>query len=114
MNLSWRQSKQISFYPPIWERVSCYSMRSGASVLHLPPTDMSAPPPHTQKAPISRAPDSSLVCSQLLRWLHRPTAMPAHPRAHFQTALTMAYTTPSNTASVKSQNPQLGTFAAKH
>ncbi|KAI9519696.1 hypothetical protein NQZ68_025834, partial [Dissostichus eleginoides] len=47
------------------------------------PTDMSAPPPHRQKAPISRDPDSSPVCSQLPRWLHRPVSVPTHPTAGF-------------------------------
>lgn len=76
----------------------------------LPPTDMSAPPPRRKRAPISRAPVSSPVCSQLPRWLHRPRAMPTHPKAHFKQ---LSLCTPSNTASVKTKNNILGALTAE-
>lgn len=37
MNLSWRQSKQISLSSPIWERVSCYVSLQSQSICPLPP-----------------------------------------------------------------------------
>lgn len=115
INLSWRQSKQICLYPPIWARVSCYVSSQSRSICPSTPShSMSAPPPHRQKAPISTAPDSSLVCSQLPCWLHRPVPMPTYPRARFQTALTLAYKSPSNTASVKSRDPHLVHLQLKH
>lgn len=80
--------------------------RAGASVLHLPPKDMSAPPLHRQKAPISTDPDSSLVCSQLLRWLLRPGPMPTHPRPTLK-QLSRWPAQAHLTASVKSRNPHL-------
>lgn len=76
IRLGGRANKSLSIPP---SRRGCHvtsPFRVGASVLRFPPTAMSAPPLNRQKAPVSRAPDSSLVCSQLLCWLHRPVLMP--------------------------------------
>lgn len=72
---------QISLDPRVYVRVSGVFASSRWSVCHPPPfADMSAPPPHRQKAPISTAPESSAVCSQLPCWLSSPRAMPTHPQ----------------------------------
>lgn len=39
------------------------------------------------RVPISRSPDSSVVCSQLLGWLQRMALMPTPARAHFSDSL---------------------------
>ncbi|KAK5901913.1 hypothetical protein CesoFtcFv8_007225 [Champsocephalus esox] len=80
--LGGRANKSLSI-PPICARVSCYVSLQSRSICPETPTDTSAPPPHRQRAPIGRDPDSSPVCSQLPRWLHRPVSVPTHPTAGF-------------------------------
>lgn len=74
MSPSWRQSKQISLDPPIWGGGGVV-LRLLAGSEHLSFDSL---------LPISRSPDSSPVCSQLPRWLHRPVPMPTRPEAPSQ------------------------------
>lgn len=92
MNLS-RGRANKSPYPPSGRRCRVTSpRRGGASAHQLPPTDMSVPPPLQYS--ISITPDSSLVCSQLPRWLHWSWPVPAPRKNRFYTALHLACVTP--------------------
>lgn len=104
MDLSWRQSKQISLYPPIWERVSCYVSLQSRSI--CPST-----PSHRHVSPSSPQTESS---HQQSSWLI-PSLLPITPLAPqtgaranttpgpaFKQLSLWLYATPTNAASVKS------------
>lgn len=70
MNLSWRQSKQIYLYPPIWERVSCYVSLQSWSICPSNPS-------HRHVSPSSPQTESS---HQQSSWLI-PSLLPITPLA---------------------------------